>query len=1161
MAIDVMTLSAKLNLDTSAYEAALRAAVSEGQSFASNLGSVSSSLQATQAVASASGSAMANAAHGAQEFGQDAAQAAANVDRLGDEINETTQQSEQYEQQTDESEDSTRQLGAAMQKASLLGNLMADAIRKGASMLVQFSKESISAGMNFDSSMSQVAATMGTTVDEVQNLREYAQKMGSETVFSATESAQALNYMALAGYDAEKSMAMLPNVLNLAASGGMQLATASDMVTDAQSALGLSMDETTELVNKMAKTASSSNTSVAQLGEAILQIGGSAKKLKGGTTELATILGILADNGMKGAEGGTHLRNMLNSLMSPTKDATEMMSKLGVSLYDTEGNMRSFNDVFIDLRDGMNSLATQAERDQVISSIFNARDMKAAEAMIAGVGDRYSELSGKIEEAAGAAQQMADTQLDNLKGDITLFKSAVEGAQIAVSDKLTPSLRKFTQFGSKAVSEMSKQIGEKGLSGAISAFHLVTKQELGDAANGIFAVESATKAAITAFVTYKAVVKGMALIKSIQGIVTAIKGAETAQAAWNAVAELNPYAAIAAAVLAVGVALRSYIDAQTDAIEVAEDGLAGLSDRQKAVVASFDDTMKAISDNSQARKENAEEIEHNAKVSGFLIDKLYKLDAIENKSADQKAEMSAIVEELNGNIQGLNLSFNEETGTLNRTRESVDKLMDSYIHAAKVEAAKENLVALTKEQFDAEQDLNKVTEEKERLEQRRNRLQKINNAFMINDLDTLQKMGVNLENLGDEEENAATELRKVENALGDVNARYANAGRVLRGVNDEMKEMRIVLGGSAEDIGEATAQAENMAADGLAKLTLIAGNSAEVFYDEANNMSGVMLDIGMQTSELSENTAISIGELIDAYDNLLEKQREAISGSLDFFGGFNAEVTTTFDELWNNLNATSKGLENWAIGIEELSGRPISEDLLQQLKDMGTKSWSYVASLNSATDEQLAEYSQLWDDAHNSVNDVTDRMVADQKKTIEEKLQEMSGIPDAHIEDFKEAYAAMGVAADEGFADGIKSKMDEYVKASASDMGDAAIDATAEALDSHSPSEEYAKLGRYAAQGFANGMTENNSLSIIANAAKTMATEAINAVMDTLNTQLVGRVTGLQSYNVSTQEAMYNSNGVTLQLVDGAYNIIAQGVANPLDLINGRRTATAMRGR
>lgn len=160
---------------------------------------------------------------------------------------------------------------------------------------------------------------------------------------------------------------------------------------------------------------------------------------------------------------------MLTSLMSPTKDATEMMEKLGVSLYDSEGNMRSLNDVFIDLRNGMDSLATQAERDQVISSIFNARDMKAAEALLAGVGDRYADLSGKIEDAAGAAQDMAKTQLDNLAGDITLFKSALEGTRIAISDRLTPTLRKFTQFGGSSLQKLTEAIQKDGFDGAIVA--------------------------------------------------------------------------------------------------------------------------------------------------------------------------------------------------------------------------------------------------------------------------------------------------------------------------------------------------------------------------------------------------------------------------------------------------------------------------------------------------------------------------------------------------------------------------------------------------------------------------------------------------------------------------------------------------------------------
>lgn len=329
------------------------------------------------------------------------------------------------------------------------------AVGAASAAVVAFGKKSVDAGMNFDKSMSQVAATMGKSVEEVSELREFAQEMGRTTAFSAKDSADALNYMALAGYDAETSMKMLPNVLNLAAAGNMDLALASDMITDSQSALGLSLDETTQLVDKMAKASSKSNTSVSQLGDAILTVGGTAKKLKGGTTELATVLGILADNGIKGSEGGTALRNIINSLISPTDDARAMLDAMGASLYDSEGNMRSLNDVFIDLRNGMSGLATDAEKDQVLTTIFNSRDLKSAEALIANVGDRFNELSSEIDNSANAADAMAKTQLDNLAGDVTLFKSALEGAQIAVSDSLTPALRDFVKIGSNAMSDVA----------------------------------------------------------------------------------------------------------------------------------------------------------------------------------------------------------------------------------------------------------------------------------------------------------------------------------------------------------------------------------------------------------------------------------------------------------------------------------------------------------------------------------------------------------------------------------------------------------------------------------------------------------------------------------------------------------------------------------
>lgn len=446
--------------------------------------------------------------------------------------------------------------------AGTIAKTAAVAVGAATTAAVGFAKSAVEKGMEFDSSMSQVAATMGTTVDQIGDLRDLAMEMGASTAFSATEAAEALNYMALAGYDAETSAAMLPNVLNLAAAGGIELGEASDMVTDAQSALGLTIEQTTAMVDQMAQTASKSNTSVAQLGEAILTVGGTAQYMAGGTTELNAVLGVLADNGIKGSEGGTHLRNILLKLASPTTDAQKLLDQLGVSVFDTEGNMRSFTELFPELNAAMSTMTDQEKLD-AMSTLFNSRDIASATALLGTSVERWDELSNSIQsawytmdsldeslsktgidltamqgnlnklgidseafseilgesggnaesfadalweaadsgvsysdivdalggnladlqtafdETSGAAQQMANTQLDNLEGDITLWKSALEGAQIVLSDQLTPNLREFVQFGTKGLSEVTEAFQEGGLQGAMQAMGGV----LGDAVN------------------------------------------------------------------------------------------------------------------------------------------------------------------------------------------------------------------------------------------------------------------------------------------------------------------------------------------------------------------------------------------------------------------------------------------------------------------------------------------------------------------------------------------------------------------------------------------------------------------------------------------------------------------------------------------------------
>lgn len=386
------------------------------------------------------------------------------------------------------------------------GKVIAGAVAAGTAAVGGFAAASVSAGADFDAAMAQVGATMLKTTDEMEkeigsvdtsfgtfngNLREFAQFLGQNTAFSATEAAEALNYMALAGYDTQQSMEMLPNVLSLAAAGGFDLARASDMITDTQTAFGLSAERTTQMVDEMAKAASTGNTSVEQLGDAFLVVGGLAKELNGGmitmkdgtqksvdgVQELEIALTAMANAGVKGNEAGTHMRNMLLKLSSPTEKGAQVLEQLGVSIFDTSGNMRSLSDIFGDMSKSMGEL-TQEDKLFAISKIFNTRDIASAEAMLAAVEADWDGIGESILNAEGSAAEMAEIQLDNLEGDITLFNSALESAKITVSDQLTPTLRDFVQFGTDGLSELTTAFQEGGLEGAMDAFGTILSEGL-----------------------------------------------------------------------------------------------------------------------------------------------------------------------------------------------------------------------------------------------------------------------------------------------------------------------------------------------------------------------------------------------------------------------------------------------------------------------------------------------------------------------------------------------------------------------------------------------------------------------------------------------------------------------------------------------------------
>ena len=384
----------------------------------------------------------------------------------GDLVFNTRINTEGFQSGLSEIQQQTRGLSGTTQTA--LGNLAANAARDIANAVKDAFTEAASfvveTGKSFEASMSQVTATMGLTTasEEYEVLSAAAKEMGATTKYSATQAGEALNYLALAGYSAENSVKALPTVLNVAAAGGIDLAYASDMITDSMSALGLEMSDLTGFSDKLAKTSQKSNTSVAQLGEAILTVGGTAKSLAGGVDELNTMLGLIADNGIKGAEGGTALRNIILSLSAPTDTAAAALKELNVQAFDSDGNLRELSDVFGDLNTALAPL-TDEEKTQFLNKIFNKVDLKAVNALLGTTSARFDELRGYVEDCDGAAAQMAETMSDNLEGDMQILNSSLEAVGVSTYEKFSGPMREAVQEITGIFDELNEKInGELG---------------------------------------------------------------------------------------------------------------------------------------------------------------------------------------------------------------------------------------------------------------------------------------------------------------------------------------------------------------------------------------------------------------------------------------------------------------------------------------------------------------------------------------------------------------------------------------------------------------------------------------------------------------------------------------------------------------------------
>lgn len=293
----------------------------------------------------------------------------------------------------------------------------------------------------FESAMSEVQAISGASGDELQALTDKAQEMGATTKFSASESAAALKYMAMAGWDTEAMLNGINGVMQLAAASGEDLASTSDIVTDAMTAFGLSADQSTRFADVLAQTANRSNTSVALMGETFKYVAPVAGALGYSIEDASVAIGLMANSGIKGSQAGTSLKNVLTNLAKPTDQVQSYMDRLNISLTDSAGNVKPLNQLLNEMRDGFNGL-TEAEKAEYAAGIAGKEGMSGLLAIVNSSQADFDNLTEAINNSSGAAQTVADVMMDNLGGQLTILKSTLEGIAISFGNILLPAVKK-----------------------------------------------------------------------------------------------------------------------------------------------------------------------------------------------------------------------------------------------------------------------------------------------------------------------------------------------------------------------------------------------------------------------------------------------------------------------------------------------------------------------------------------------------------------------------------------------------------------------------------------------------------------------------------------------------------------------------------------------
>ena len=921
-----------------------------------------------------------NALH---EAGVDTTQLTAESVRLETEVDKLKDKQVDLKKTMDEAGEGAKGFGEKSVEAleTVEATLATVGISKALGEIRDACMDCINTAGNFESSMSNVEALSGATGEELTALSDKAKEMGATTKFTAGESADALSYMALAGWNTQSMLEGISPVLNLAAAANMDLAQASDIVTDYLTAFGLKASDTTHFVDVMAYAMANSNTNVIQLGEAYKACAATATSLGYSVEETTAVLATMANAGVKGGEAGTALNAIFTRLATNTKECGDTLAEYGVQIYDAHGNMQSLSSILTGMA-GIWDTLTDQEQANLAKVIAGTNQYSKLQTIMAGCseaaaegGQSFADYTAALNDCAGSADKMAGTMLDNMNGRLTLMQSAADGLKIAIGEDLTPVMSDLYDVGAEVLGWMQGFVEENpGVVKGIAAGTVT----LGGLVGTLTAVSAGIKLAHAAATLFTGSLAGLAGPLTLASV------------------------AIAGTVTLV-TALATSADATVPSVKELTSAARDMGDSMEEASASYDSSLSNMA--------------ATASVADQYISKLEAIEAATNGNTDGNAEYHDTLARLSVLVPSLADDIDLETNSIKGGTAALRQHTDAYVADAKAQARQEYLNTLYDQYNNV---LVESAENETKLATAQAKVEK-SNAGMSAAYDKL------LTTLGLTDEQFKLTYGTVEDLP-------------WRTMSEDVQQLRTEYMGYSDDLVTARREVENYTA--AVEQDQEAINAAEAEYQEAsaavdalNASQQSAADSADDVAAQQQNVAnaisdaeLKIQDIIAAYKDAYDEAYGSISGQYALWDSAEKVVSTSAASINNALQSQITYWDNYNQNLEKLNERAADidglSDVIASFADGSKESVNAIAGMASASDADLAKMVENYA-ALKEAQDTTSESIADLKTGMSNSMDEIAQtVADTVSEmDMSDEATESAKATIQGFIDGASSMM------------------------------------------------------------------------------------------------------------------------------------------